>query len=81
MRVALCVVALHLSGAPLQCRSEPDFEERRYETPAEALYRLAEEFQTKGDEAAWRSTLEHLIRRYPSSRFAVMAKSDLAESQ
>lgn len=47
------------------------------ETPAEALYGLAGKFKAEGREAAWRSTLEHLIARYPNSRFAVMARDDL----
>jgi len=63
--------------APLQCASEPDPELRRYETPGEALYGLAEQFKSKGDTAAWRATLEYLVARYPNSRFAAMARDDL----
>jgi TolA-binding protein len=63
--------------APLQCQSEPEPAHRRYETPAEALYGLAQQFQKQGDDKAWRETLEYLIERYPNSRHAVMAEDDL----
>lgn len=68
-----------MARAPLQCASDPDPSLRRYETPGEALYGLAQEFKAKGNDAAWRSTLSYLIAHYPNSRFAGMAKSDLAE--
>jgi hypothetical protein len=78
--LATLVVALGLGGAPLQCASEPEPELRRYETPGEALYGLAQQFKAKGDEAAWRATLDYLIARYPNSRFAVTARHDLEEA-
>lgn len=71
-----CVLALS-SHAPLQCGHEPDETLRRAETPAEALYGLATRFRDAGDFAAWRTTLEYLIERYPNSRFAVTARDDL----
>ena len=70
-----------LGNAPLQCASDPEPELRRYETPGEALYDLATQFKAKGDEKAWRTTLEYLIARYPNSRHAEMARTDLAESK
>jgi TolA-binding protein len=63
--------------APLQCRGEPDPSLRKSETPGEALYGLAKKFESEGRHDAWRSTLEHLIDRYPNSRFAVRAADDL----
>jgi hypothetical protein len=75
--LATLLVALGLGGAPLQCASEPEPELRRYETPGEALYGLAQQFKAKGDDEAWRATLQYLIARYPNSRFAVTAQSDL----
>jgi hypothetical protein len=67
-----------LAWAPLQCGSgEGDPSLRAYETPGEALYGLAGQFKAKGDDKAWRTTLEYLIARYPNSRFAGMAKDDL----
>ena len=74
--IALAVCAA-LGWAPMQCASEPNPAERRYETPGEALYGLADQFKAKGDQGAWRSTLEYLVARYPNSRFAKMAKDDL----
>jgi hypothetical protein len=76
---ALLVSLFALGNAPLQCASEPDPSVRRYETPGEALYGLAQQFKARGDQKAWRATLEYLVARYPNSRFAVMARSDLGE--
>jgi outer membrane protein assembly factor BamD (BamD/ComL family) len=70
-------MAFAFGGAPMQCASEPDLETRHYEEPAEALYVLAEDFKKDGDSKAWRHTLEHLIERYPNSRFAERAKQEL----
>ena len=63
--------------APLQCAREPDPALERSETPAQALYGLAARFKAKGDTRAWQTTLEYLLDRYPSSRYAAMAKEDL----
>jgi TolA-binding protein len=46
---------------------------------AEVLYTLAEKFKTEGNQAARAETLRYLVERYPESRFAVTAKSDLDE--
>lgn len=79
MRAVLILgAALGLSHAPMQCQREPDPTLRRQETPGEALYQLSEQFKARGEEAAWRRTLEYLIARYPSSREAHMAREDLA---
>lgn len=76
--IALIVAAIEL--APYQCARQPDPAERREETPGEALYGLAQEFHEKGDESSYRTTLAYIVRRYPSSRFALMAKDDLADA-
>lgn len=78
---AVALLALLAGQAPLQCASDPDPNLRRYETPGEALYDLATQFKAKGDEKAWRTTLEYLIARYPNSRFAEMARTDLADAK
>jgi hypothetical protein len=74
------VLAAALAGAPFQCRRAPDPERAIEETPAEALYDLAVRFRARGDVAAWRATLEHLRERYPGSRQAVMATTELGTS-
>jgi len=73
----LCCCAL--GQAPLQCGGggEPEGALRKEETPAEALYGLAQKFKSEGDQAACRKTLQYLIERYPNSRFAERAKQDL----
>jgi outer membrane protein assembly factor BamD (BamD/ComL family) len=79
--ILAAVFAGLLGQAPLQCASDPEPSLRRYETPGEALYDLATQFKAKGDDKAWRTTLEYLIARYPSSRFAERAKLELAEAK
>ncbi len=74
---ALVMLSAALSGAPFQCSSEPDPSRAIEETPGQALYELAVEFKKNGDERAWRETLQYLIARYPSSRFAGTARRDL----
>lgn len=80
MRALLLAACLSLGFAPLQCGSG-DPEDVPSETPPEALYRLSEHFQKRGDEKARVETLEYLIDRYPNSRFAVRAKNELARAQ
>jgi outer membrane protein assembly factor BamD (BamD/ComL family) len=46
---------------------------------AEVLYTLAEKFKTEGNQGARAETLRYLVERYPSSRFAETAKTDLDE--
>ena len=80
MRFSVLVVGAALvSQAPLQCSHEPEPDVRRYETPPEALYALATRFKEKGNTSAYRGTLEYLVERYPSSRFAIRAKDELAQ--
>lgn len=73
---ALCFAAL-IALAPIQCgqppREHPEFED----SPAEALWDLSERFAAEGDDAARRQTLDYLIERYPSSRFAERARVTL----
>ncbi|CAN5733653.1 hypothetical protein BH09MYX1_BH09MYX1_35740 [soil metagenome] len=63
--------------APLQCTKEPDPSLRREETADEALYHLSEDFAARGDDGAAKHTLEVLVTKYPSSRFAPGARERL----
>ncbi len=74
---ATAMMVCALASAPFQCSSEPDLNQRMEETPAQALYELAAEFQKQGDQRARNTTLKRLIKRYPASRFAKMAQHDL----
>jgi hypothetical protein len=76
--VVFALGAAFLARAPLQCSRDPGAELRREETPPEALYDLAMRFKDKGELRAYRDTLAYLAERYPSSRFAVRAKEELA---
>jgi hypothetical protein len=81
VRLLLAIGALGTAlGAPLQCGGEPDYAERRYEQPGEALYALAGRFKQQGNDEAWQKTLEYIVERYPNSREAVMARDDLERS-
>lgn len=71
------LLAVVVALAPMQCQGGDDPATRRYETPGEALYDLAQQFRAKGEEEAYKETLRFIIERYPSSRRAVTAKSEL----
>ncbi len=78
MLKAAVALALVLANAPLQCGHEADPAYRREDTPGDALWGLASAFRAKGDEKSARETLQYLLDRYPSNRFAVAAKEQLA---
>lgn len=63
--------------APMQCQGSDDPSLARSESPGDALYDLAQDFRAKGHVEAYQETLRFLIERYPSSRRAVTAKSEL----
>ena len=66
-----------LALAPVQCGSGPTDHPQFEDSPAEALWDLSEHFEAAGDEAGRRRTLEYLVERYPSSRFAARARTVL----
>lgn len=72
IRFAL-VMALS-STAPFQCASDPDPNRRLEDTPAEALWSLAERFRAQSDEAARAVALHELVERYPNSGEAERAR-------
>jgi hypothetical protein len=69
----LALVAL----APMQCGKSQDPSLQKEDTPGDALYTLAQDFRTKGNEVAYRDTLKFLVKQYPSSRRALAARSEL----
>jgi TolA-binding protein len=64
-----------LAPSPSQGSDDPSLQ--RSESPGEALYDLAQEFRAKGQQDAYKETLRFIIERYPSSRRAVTARSEL----
>ncbi|HJL17321.1 MAG TPA: hypothetical protein RMH99_16760 [Sandaracinaceae bacterium LLY-WYZ-13_1] len=66
--------ALLLALAPIQCGSPPRERPELEDSPAEALWDLSVRFDEAGDAAGRRRTLEYLVERYPSSRFAERAR-------
>lgn len=78
MRAGVIVAALWLGAAPFQCASDPDPNRAIEDSAPEALWNLSEEFRERGDAEARRTTLEHIVERYPSSRFARRAEQELA---
>ena len=67
--------------APIQCGSAPRDRPEFEDSPAQALWELSERFEAEGDEDARRRTLEHLVERYPSSRFAERARVALGRDE
>lgn len=65
--------------APFQCAKTNDPNLRMEEDPSQVLYDLADAFHQKNDEHARVETLRFLIAKYPSSRYAEMARIDLNE--
>ena len=78
--VPIMLLSAALASAPFQCSSEPNPADALEETPAEALFKLAEDFRKRGQEDAYRQTLQFLVTRYPSSHFATRAKHLLDEA-
>ena len=65
--------------APFQCASDRDPERRLEDSPAEALWDLAERFEVDGNTGARETTLRQLVERYPDSSEAQMARMALTE--
>lgn len=78
VRVALLAGVLSFAFAPFQCAHRPDPNERREDSPGDALWDLAQDFHAHHDEAAARGTLTYLVEKYPSSRHAAAARDELA---
>lgn len=68
-----------LGSAPMQCKHDPDPSLRREDTAGDALWDLAQDFRTKGNETAAKDTLRFLVARYPSNRHVPEARAELGE--
>ena len=79
--IGLALVLAPMLLAPLQCGSPSGEEPGLEDDPPEALWELSERFESSGDEEARVHTLEYLIERYPSSRFAERARIALGRPQ
>lgn len=66
-----------LGLAPLQCGKDPDPSLRMEDSAGDALWKLAEDFQSKGDPEARKATLRFLVDHYPSNRYAPAARDAL----
>jgi hypothetical protein len=66
-----------LLNAPIQCGHETDPALRTDESPADALWDLAQKFHEAHDDAAADKTLRYLVDRYPASRWAAAARAQL----
>lgn len=69
-----------LGSAPFQCHRDPDPNLRREDDAGDALYALAQDFHTRGDDSGYRQTLRFLVERYPSNRHAPEARKELEAS-
>jgi len=77
IRIAPLLILGSLATAPFQCAREPEPDKAIEDDPGEALYKLAEQFEARGDQAARIATLRYLVEHIPSSRFAAQARIDL----
>lgn len=68
------ILAFAFALAPMQCASRRSYELRREETPAEALWTLAERFDAQRNRDARDETLRFLVQHAPGSRFAARAR-------
>jgi hypothetical protein len=75
--VSAFVVVASLGNAPMQCKHDPDPSVRRADDAGDALYALAQDFRTKGNEQAARETLRFLVDKYPSNRHVPAARAEL----
>jgi hypothetical protein len=76
--LAAPVAAVVFAMAPLQCSHQTDASHCWDDAPGDGLWDLAQKFRDGHDDAAARRTLEFLLARYPSSRFAPAARDQLA---
>lgn len=77
--VAAAFVAA-LGSAPIQCKHDPDPNNRLEDTAGDGLWDLAEDFHAKGNEPARKETLRFLVKRYPANRHAAAARAELGEA-
>ena len=72
--VSLAVV---LASAPVQCPHDQDAAHCWDDAPGDGLWELAQKFRDAHDDAGARRTLQFLVDRYPSSRYAPAAREQL----
>jgi hypothetical protein len=70
-------VAALISIAPIQCAHSPDPNERREDSPGDALWTMSQKFEAEHNDVAAKETLEYLVAQYPSSRHTQAAKDEL----
>jgi outer membrane protein assembly factor BamD (BamD/ComL family) len=76
--LAAPLAAVAFAVAPLQCPHENDAAHCWDDAPGDGLWDLAQKFRDNHDDAAARRTLEFLVERYPSSRYAPAAREQIA---
>lgn len=77
--IAVLGLVLVAGLAPFQCGSDPEEPSRLEDSPGDALYRLAGDFEKAGDKAGRVRVLRFLIARYPKNRHAAAAREDLKQ--
>lgn len=71
------LIAGLISIAPIQCAHSPDPNERREDSPGDALWTISQKFDAEHNTVAEKETLEYLISQYPSSRHTQAARDQL----
>ena len=74
---AVCALAVSLGSAPMQCKHDPDPNNRLEDTAGDALWGLSQKFEAEHDPAAQEKTLRYLVEKYPSNRHVPEARAKL----
>ncbi len=78
--LAAAALAGAMSLAPMQCKHDPDPNNRLEDTAGDALWDLAAKFEAEHNDVSAKETLRYLVDRYPSSRHAPAARAKLAQA-
>lgn len=77
MKAVALALAASFAIAPIQCKHDPDPNNRLEDTAGDALWNLAEQQKFEKDDAGAKKTLRYLVDHYPSNRHAPAARAEL----
>ncbi len=77
MKATALLLSASFAIAPMQCKHDPDPNNRLEDTAGDALWNLAEQEKREHDDAAAKKTLRYLVEHYPSNRHVPAARAEL----
>ena len=80
MKATALLFSASFALAPIQCKHDPDPNNRLEDTAGDALWNLAEQEKRENDDAASKKALRYLVEHYPSNRHAPAARAALGIS-